>query len=220
MQTTFLSNGRRVRLESFLPRTPGPHPAVLILHGSGGNTDYWLERFAPFVGRFEVAVFAVHYLDATGDLRAAPDQLFDGIHVPAWLQAARDALACIVAVSSVDPAHIALVGISLGAYMALALGTESGIGKVPTLRAIVDISGGLIAPWDALATPAYPPTLILHGSADTVVPVANAHTLDALLTRLTVPHQLRILPGETHYYSSSADVKLLASLAQFLGKYL
>jgi carboxymethylenebutenolidase len=220
MQTTLLSNGRTLRLESFLPKTPGPHPAILILHGSGGNTGFWLERIVPFVGRFQVAVFAVHYLDATGDLRAAPAQLTDGIHVPLWLQAARDALSHIAAHPAIDPARIALLGNSLGAYMALALATEGKTSSTLLIRCLVDISGGLIPPWDALATSAFPPTLILHGDADTVVPIANARTLDALLTRLNVPHELRILRGEGHWFTPAADLKLFASIAPFLIKYL
>jgi len=222
MQTTLLSNGHTLRLESFLPKTPGPHPAILILHGSGGNTGFWLERIAPFVGRFQVAVFAVHYLDATGDLRAAPAQLTDGIHVPVWLQAVRDALHHIAAHPAIDPTRIALLGNSLGAFMALALATETEATDTSILpiRCLVDISGGLVPPWDALATPTYPPTLNVHGDADTVVPVASARSLDALLTRLNVPHELRILRGEGHWFSPAADIKLFASIVPFFAKYL
>jgi carboxymethylenebutenolidase len=216
MQSTFQSAGKSIRLDSFLPESPGPHPAILILHGSGGNTGFWLDRIAPFVSRLSLTVFAVHYFDATSTLRAQPAQLFDGFHVPAWLQTLRDTLTHLRTRPTVDPNRIALVGISLGGFLALALGTEAAL----NLRALVDISGGFAEPWNTRVTPRFPPTLILHGDADTVVPVSNAHTASQLLTQHRVPHQTRILPGEGHWFSSGAQLQILGATAQFLGQYL
>jgi dipeptidyl aminopeptidase/acylaminoacyl peptidase len=216
MHIRFTSNGHSVTLETFLPASPTPLPALLILHGSGGNTGFWLERIAPFTKHLNLALFAVHYLEATGDLRAQPAQLTDGIHVPLWLEAARQALQLIAANPAVDPARIALIGISLGAFMSLSLATD------PTLpiRAVVDISGGLVPPWDAQATTNFPPTLILHGDHDTVVSVSHARALDTLLTRLNVPHQTKLLPGEGHFFSAPAQLQLLAAIPPFLAQFL
>ena len=220
MQSTFVSNGRQIRLDATIPTTPGLHPAILILHGSGGNTSFWLDRIAPFIGRLNIALFAIHYFDATGDTQAVPSQFADGVHIPLWLQAARDGLAHIASNPAIDPTRIALIGVSLGAFMSLTLGTESGRNSHPKLRCIVDISGGLIPPWDAHATSAFPPTLILHGDSDTVVPVANALNLAALLTRLDVPHKLQTLPHEGHWFSPAATLRLVGAIAPFLGGYL
>lgn len=223
MHTSFTSNGHSVTLESFIPEGTGHPsseilalPALLILHGSGGNTGFWLDRISPFTKHLSLALFAVHYLEATGDSRAQPAQLSDGIHVPLWIEAARQAIHLIAANPAVDPQRIALIGISLGAFMSLALGTDSTL----NIRAIVDISGGLIPPWDARATPAFPPTLILHGDRDNVVTPSHAHTLDATLTRLNVPHETRILPGEGHFFSGAAQLQLLSAIPGFLAQYL
>jgi carboxymethylenebutenolidase len=213
MQTTFLSAGCAIRLDVSVPAAPGPHPAILILHGSGGNSGYWLDRIAPFTGGLNLALFAVHYFDATGTSRAEPAQLNDGVHVPAWLQTVRDAIAHLRTLPGVDSKRIALVGISLGGFLALALGTE----PEQKIRTIVSISGGLAPPWDTLADAAFPPTLILHGDRDTVVPVSQAHAVDAILTRLGVRHELRILPGEGHFFSAGAQLQLLGEFARFLG---
>ena len=117
---------------------------------------------------------------------------------------------------AVDAARMALVGVSLGAFLSLALGTEA---ELP-IQAIVDISGGLIAPWDARATAAFPPTLILHGTDDPVVPATNAHALDALLTQLGVAHELHLFPHEGHWFSTAAQLRLLGFIASFLGENL
>ena len=112
--------------------------------------------------------------------------------------------------------RVALVGISLGGFLALALGTD----PANRIKAIVDISGGLAAPWDQQATAQFPPTLILHGEADTVVPVTQARAVDGILTRLKAPHETKILAGEGHWFSSGAQFRMLGAIAPFLGKYL
>jgi predicted esterase len=88
------------------------------------------------------------------------------------------------------------------------------------LRAIVDISGGLIPPWRAQATPAYPPTLIVHGDQDTVVAVSHAYGLDRLLSSLDVEHELAILPGESHWFTPGAHTHILDLVTNFLVKHL
>ncbi len=216
MQTTLPFEGKQIRLELHEPQTSGPHPAILILHGSGGNSGYWLDRIAPAVTGLGMAVYAAHYFDSTNTGRATPAHLTDNLHVPTWLRAIRHTLAHIATRPAVDPQRIALVGVSLGAFLSLALAAT----EPQTIRAVVEISGGLVPPYEAQATSAFPPTLILHGAADTTVPATFAHTLDATLTRLGTPHQLEILPGEGHFFSPAAQFRLLTSVAAFLQRYL
>jgi dienelactone hydrolase len=46
-----------------------------------------------------------------------------------------------------------------------------------------------------------PPTLILHGDKDALVPVAQAHKLDELLTREKRPHEMKIYAGANHAFN-------------------
>ena len=217
MQTTFVSGGKSIRLDVFEPHSPRPQPAILLLHGAGGNTNFWLDQLTPAIAHFGVAVYAVHYFESTGTLRADFQTLSDGIHVPLWLATIRDAIAHIAKRPNVDPRRIALVGISLGAFLSLAVAT---LPDTPPIKAIADISGGLVAPYDANATANFPPTLILHGDADSVVPISHAHELDVLLTRLNVAHEIQIFRGEGHWFSSAAQMRILAALAAFFGRHL
>jgi len=218
---TFQSGGRSVRLAAYeplsAPSRSKPVPAILLLHGAGGNVDFWLGRVAPLVNRAGVAVYAAHYFDRTGTERASPAHLADGIHVPQWLGTAGDALTVIAARPTVDRERIALLGISLGAFLSLALGTQLPAG---TIRAIVEISGGLVPPFEHAATSAFPPTLIVHGEADTVVPVAHAHSLAERLKKLSVEHQQKLLPGEGHWFSAAAQDSILQAVALFLATHL
>lgn len=43
-----------------------------------------------------------------------------------------------------------------------------------------------------------PPTLLIHGDADLLVPIQQSKLLDARLQELGVPHKLVIFPGEAH----------------------
>jgi carboxymethylenebutenolidase len=217
MQTTLSIGGKHIRLDAFEPHTSAPHPALLLLHGAGGNADYWLDQLTPVIARLGIAVYAVHYFDRTGTIRADLQTLSDGLHVPLWLATIRDALVHIAARPGVNPSRIALVGISLGGFLSLALAT---LPDTPAIKAIVEISGGLVPPYDANATPEFPPTLILHGDADTVVSVTHAHQLDAKLTQLNVAHDMHLFRGETHWFTQAAQLRILAATADFLGRHL
>ena len=214
---TFTTGGVSIRLDATEPDGPGPFPAILLLHGAGGNAGFWLDRIAPFVGRLGIAVYAVHYFDRTDTTRADMAILTDGVHVPLWLTTVADAIRHIAANPKIEPRRIALVGVSLGAYLSLALATEPGH---PLIRAIVELSGGLPDPYSTRATATFPPTLILHGDQDNVVPVTEAHALEQLLTRLGVQHKIEILRGEGHWFSSAAQLRILTAVAAFLGRYL
>ena len=212
---TFLSGGVAIRLQAYEPETPAPYPALILFHGAGGNVDRWLQYLAPGINRLGIALYAVHYFDRTKTQRADPALIENGVHVPLWLATATDALAHIAALPQVNPRRIGLVGISLGGFLSLALASVA-----KPIRAVIDISGGLAEPWFARATSAFPHTLILHGEADSVVPVSYARQLDDLLARLEVRHQTVLFPGEGHWFSPAAHLRIFATISTFLGAHL
>ena len=44
----------------------------------------------------------------------------------------------------------------------------------------------------------YPPTLIVHGDSDKVVPLQQAQAMDGALARAGVEHKLEVIPGGGH----------------------
>lgn len=224
MQETLQIADTRVRLDAYEHAGKGPAPAIVLLHGSGGNVSFWTDRLAPHVKAAGASLFAPHYFDSTRTDRADFATILDGVHVPLWIDTLRATLDILAARPSVDPQRIALVGISLGAFLSLGFAAQCSASEHALtrchLRCIVDVSGGLVEPFRSQATSAFPPTLILHGSADRIVPVSHAQELDGRLTELNVDHELHILPKEDHWFSASAQMTLLLRIASFLGKHL
>lgn len=57
-----------------------------------------------------------------------------------------------------------------------------------------------------------PPTLIIHGDADTLVPIQQSQSMIAKLSELKVPNQLVVRPGKGHGWSEMpADIPLLVA---------
>jgi len=192
--TAYESGGRRVAMERFAPRDArGRHPAVLVLHtsaGPRGPSGALVRRWADALARRGYVAFVVHYFDRTGDTRTDDER--EDLVFPAWSAALSDAVTFVDRDSVVDHRRVSALGISLGGYMALALGaTDTRVDR------LVVLSGGL---FHALAPEIrrLPPTLLLHGADDDVVPVAEAHRAYDVLTRLHVPRGLVVYPGAGH----------------------
>jgi phospholipase/carboxylesterase len=91
--------------------------------------------------------------------------------------------------------NLALIGFSQGTMMSL----HMALRKLPQIAALIGFSGGLIAGSNLPQTiTAKPPTLLIHGDADTVVPVQKTEQALKAMLSLTCPAQAHILPGLGH----------------------
>ena len=213
---SFVSAGVPIRIDQQEPAAAGKHPGILLLHGSGGNVSLWFGRIAPQLARLNLGLYGAHYFDRTGTVRADRETVLDGYHFPAWQSTALDGVRYMRTRPSIDPDRIALLGISLGGFLALSLAADQSA----RIRAVVEISAGMPEPAEPLIHPGYPPTLILHGDQDDVVPVTMAHRLDGLLARHRVPHQTVVLPGQGHWFDTTAQLQVLMATAGFLASHL
>jgi hypothetical protein len=123
--TSFVDrNGRSIPLTYYVPKTPGRHPAILVVHGwiPGGDQ-------APDV------VHAVTGLARAGHVVLVPRlvQLIDGLVDPKDVQTLADAGALLASRPDVDPQRVGIIGVCLGATEALAAAHDA---RMPRLRVV------------------------------------------------------------------------------------
>jgi carboxymethylenebutenolidase len=193
-QTIIESGGKEIRLDCFLPAAEDLRfPAVAALYGSGGGHEGMAEP-ASLLASQGFAIYVLHYFDRT-DTEHVSDKATILRHSPAWLKTLWDTLNYIEKQPQVDPERIALLGFSLGAYLALTFAAFDS-----RVKAVVEFFGGLpreVRPFLRRLCP----VLILHGEADRTVPVQEAYDLKALLERKKIAHEIQIYPDAGHGFS-------------------
>jgi dienelactone hydrolase len=107
----------------------------------------------------------------------------------------RDAVAFARSRPEVDGERVGLVGFSLGASLALAAAAEHEL----KLACLVELFGALPREHRARVK-GMPPTLIIDGDADAVVPVDEAYVLAGLLLARKQRPKVEILAGAEHMF--------------------
>ncbi len=211
---TFSSAGKTIRIDRFLPNSGKSYPAVIALHGSTGMADSFAsDRPARMLAGDGYAVFLLHYFDRTGTTdQPSPKQMHDMF--PDWMATISDAIGYTGELPEVDGNQTALIGFSLGGYLALALGATD-----PRVKAVVSVCGGM--PEELLAQgPKLPPTLILHGEEDRSVPIAEAHKIRDLAASTGAVCECKFYPGESHYLSTMSMLDIAQRIPDFLRRHL
>jgi carboxymethylenebutenolidase len=135
-------------------------------------------------------------------------------HFAAWMRAVADGVTNAAKQPNVDPSRVGLLGFSLGSYLSLSLSVFD-----PRVSAVVEYFGGLP---DVLVkdVKSLPPTLILHGDADKVVPVSEAKALETLCRERKVPHEVRIYPGQGHGFLGDHGEDAMRRALAFLDRHV
>jgi carboxymethylenebutenolidase len=207
---SYPSGGRAIPVERFAPAAAGPSPAVILLHGADGLTyrgESYRALARDLAGRGFLALLP-HYFEATGTRYASFGS--QPLHFLTWTQAGADA----VGYAAGGRRRVGLLGFSLGAYLSLAV--AAGDARV---AAVVECFGGFPGPL-AAGLRRLPPVLILHGEADRLVPVSEAHRLAGLLEDRGFPYEMKTYPGQGHGFEGAASADATARALAFLTKHL
>jgi carboxymethylenebutenolidase len=219
VKETFSSHGKKVGLERYAPKAPGRYPLVVLLHGAGGigpdGPGSLLHEEARRLARSGYVAMVPHFFDRTAGAKLN-NPTRNARYYKVWMETIADAVSYGVRLPQVDRRHVGLLGHSLGAGLAV-----SNAMVDPRVSAVVEYAGSLVfidgPPQDPLPMP---PTLILHGDADTVVPVREAYKLDALLKEWQTPYEIKIYPGAGHGLRGDDEKDAWRRALEFLDKHL
>ncbi len=209
---SYISGGKTIEVVQYQPARAGKFPALLIVHGSSGPMSSFIGGYAQRLADFGYVLFFVHYFDRT-DTSYAGSQAIE-THFPAWIETLTEAIDYAVEHPKVDAERIGFLGFSLGGFLSLSLASQE-----PRIRAVVSIVGG-IPEYFAERARRMPPVLVLHGEADTKVPVKEAYRVEQLLKKLNTPYEIKIYPGQGHFFQGGAQIDALTRAFGFLQKNL
>jgi carboxymethylenebutenolidase len=194
----FTSGGKPVHEYHCVPKGNGPHPAVVMLHGASQRKDSGNAEFEKICGALADRGYYTEFIEYYSQTEAVGASQFDQIRqdFPIWLDEIHSGLDALDKNPAVDPHRVALMGFSLGSFLSLSMGAIDP----SQIAAIVEYYGALPSPFHDGAK-SMPPTLILHGDKDVLVPVKDAHELDELLTKDNRPHEMKIYEGANHGFN-------------------
>jgi acetyl esterase/lipase len=226
----YLGGGRMEKADLYLPANPQPgqkFPAVVIIHGGGWAGG---EKRAAREINIGTTLALNGYVGMSIDYVLAnsghpgptwPQNLHDCKTAVRWLRANAERL-------HIDPAHIGVIGGSAGGHLAAMVGLCGGELDPPgqgdcRVQCAVDLYGPVL--WfeqrdltmfrktRAEAPGLYqqadprshidrndPPLLILHGTADKTVAVADSEALAAAMKTAGAAYQLEIIPDAPHSF--------------------
>jgi carboxymethylenebutenolidase len=209
---------KRVRVEHFVPKGKGPFPAVVLLHGLDGMEESGgvYRTLAKCLAEEGYVAVLVHYFERTGTKKEDLPRLLKQFRsllddakerdrerqaleatFTAWLGAVREAIDDVRKHPRVDAERVALIGFSLGGFLA----TSAAALEPLKVRCVAELFGGLPRSLAGRAK-AMPPTLIVHGDRDEVVPVREAEALRDLLTKGEREVELKLYRGVGHCFVS------------------
>ena len=226
----YLGGGRKEKADLYLPANPQAgqkFPAVLIIHGGGWAAGDKRARREVNIGttlaRNGYVCMSINYLLVTKEHPGPtwPQNLHDCKTAVRWLRANAERL-------QIDPSRIGVIGGSAGGHLAAMVGLTGGELDPPgegdtRVQCVVNLYAPVL--WfeqrdldmfrktRAEAPELYkqadprthidkddPPMLILHGTADDIVPVADSEALATALKAKGARYQLEIIPGAPHTF--------------------
>lgn len=204
---SFQGKDETLKLDVYKPAsdTERRRPAILWIHGGGFRPPN--DKQQKYIVAMATAFAKRGYVCVSADYRVRAEQEAD--RMPILRDAVEDCRAALAWMKShaaelgIDPQRLAVGGGSAGGMVAVSLvaleNAEAARNRTTPLFALINLWG---SPKDGFmmgdVDKSYPPTVIVHGTADQSVPFAQSETLVARLKAAGIRHELLPIPGAPH----------------------
>jgi dienelactone hydrolase len=194
----FRSGGHKVRVEHFHLPGKGRRPAVILVPESNSldKVGEVYRAIARRVAEEGYVVLMVHFFDTTGHKKGIDDpKKITEKDFRAWMAAVRGAVGYARKLPGVEPKRVGLLGFSLGGYLCLSVAADKELG----IAAVASYFGGVP---DKLCRGLrwLPPTFVVAGGRDTLVPVARSYAVIGLCLARGVPCAYKIYDKQGHLF--------------------
>lgn len=230
----------KIPADLYRPRTPGLHPAILLVHGggwTGGDGRWQMEPIARQLAKRGYVVLNVTYRMAPKYIFPAP--LEDMEEAVKWLRAN-------AAREGIDPERIGAYGYSAGGYLAamaaykkepvdlriralVAGGTPSNLAFYPGGDLVPQFLGGTrreiprvfyeASPVNYI-TSRSPPTFVYNAVEDRLVPPEHAWATIGALEKHDVPHEMYWIGKRGHIAAFLFPADAVNRAITFLDRYM
>ena len=246
-----VADGRNLLLDVYRAPGPGPHPALLLIHGGGWAAGSKNDNAGMALGLLlqGFTCFSVEYRFAPAYKH--PAQVEDCARAARWVRAH-------AAEYGIDPKRIGALGGSAGGHLSLMLGViqpgdyqsaddpnralpanvqcvvdlfgPSDLTRIPDLSKqaldiLVKFLGGTYEQLPDKYADASPikhvtktsaPTFMMHGDADTLVPLSQSQVMKVALDKVGVPNELIVIHNGQHGFGGADKADLEAANKQAL----
>jgi carboxymethylenebutenolidase len=200
------SRGGDVQVRCYSAPGSAALPVIVLLHGASGFAPFsrHYESYATSLAAEGFRTCAVLYYSAAdssviaGSDQAARSTLFQKRFM-AWLATINDVVDALGKLPITESENMGVLGFSQGGYLAVGVA-----GTNRRIKALAEFYGGFPGPLESQITQ-LPPTLIVHGDADTVIPVQEAHVMEAAATLRSTSVATKLYPGAGHGFDVTAD---------------
>jgi carboxymethylenebutenolidase len=201
-ETTDIMVGVRGAMKATLiaPDGPGPYPAVLVLHTSGGLKPGDI-AYAKRLAAEGYVTLVPAFLDAYGLASFSRQESFTTYADRIYADFV-DAIAKLRANPKVAGGKVAAVGFSNGGYFAMWLAATGKVDAGVSYYGALSGAGSdkSLSRFNAVFKAASSPVLILHGTSDRTVPVAAAERLEGIVEKAGSPVAIHLYKGVDHSF--------------------
>jgi len=195
-EVSFLSGGETVHGLLYLPSTPGPHPAIVVIHEWWGLVDWVKEQAAGLADQGYVALAVDLYRGKTASDPETAHELMRGLPEDRGVRDLVSAANYLKGLKSVDPNRIGAVGWCMGGTFAAQFAVAD-----PDLKAVAINYGAL--PTDPSALKQIHAAILGNfGALDRGITPDDVHQFAAAMQALGKPVDVKIYPDAGHAFEN------------------